>query len=48
VGGRGDEQVQLAIEAHEDDVVVGLGGAIHAVGDLAKPLALLLAGALRA
>ena len=48
VGGGRDQQVQLAVEAHEDDVVVGLGGAIHAVGNLAQPLALLLAGALGA
>ena len=38
------QAVELAVEPHEGNVVVGFGGAIHAVGDVLQLLSLLLGG----
>ena len=47
VVGRFDHQiVELAIEAHEGDIVIGLGGALHAARDLHQLRSLLLGRAL--
>jgi hypothetical protein len=46
--GIGDKHIQLAVEAHETDIVIGLPCPIHALRDTLEPLALPRRGALRA